>query len=103
MLVHALMHVLDPDLEAGSSRGDGLHLYGLTGMHAINQVIACFLICNKNLACGEGTRLDCCDVITTTGDYGMAIITLGRLLCRVVLSARSYQCPVRAARTTCSQ
>jgi hypothetical protein len=34
---------------------------------------------NRNLVCDEGIRLDYCDVITTTGDYGMTIITLGRL------------------------
>jgi hypothetical protein len=51
----------------------------LTGLHAIDWVIACSLICNKNLDCGEGTRLDYCDVIATTSDYDMAIITLGRL------------------------
>jgi hypothetical protein len=33
----------------------------------------------KDLACGEGTRLDCCNMIATTSDYVMAIITLGRL------------------------
>jgi hypothetical protein len=74
---------------AGSSPSNGSYLYGSTGLHAINQVIACSLIYNRNLASGEGTRLDCCDVITTTGDYGLDIITLGRLLLCVVLSARS--------------
>jgi hypothetical protein len=66
--------------------GKWVALSGLTWLHAINRIIACSLICNRNLACGEDTRLDCCDVIATTGDYGMAIITLGRLY--FVLSCR---------------
>jgi hypothetical protein len=37
------------------------------------------LICNMNLACDQGTRLDCYDMITTIGDYDMAIIMLVRL------------------------
>jgi hypothetical protein len=36
------------------------------------------LICNRNLACDEVTRLDCCDVISTASELGMAIITLDR-------------------------
>jgi hypothetical protein len=32
-----------------------------------------------NLACDQGTRLDCYDMITTIGDYDMAIIMLVRL------------------------
>jgi hypothetical protein len=51
---------------------------GLTGLHAIDWAIVCSLIYNRNLACGEGTRLDCCDMIT--------IITLARLY--FVLSCR---------------
>jgi hypothetical protein len=39
----------------------------------------CSLIYNMNLACDQGTRLHCCDMITTTGDYDMVIITLVRL------------------------
>jgi hypothetical protein len=73
------MHVLDPYLDAGGYPGDGLHRAGLTGRHATDWVIKCSIICNRNLVCGEGTRLNCCDVITTTGDYDMAIITLDRL------------------------
>jgi hypothetical protein len=103
ILVCALMHVLDPDLEVGSSPGDGLHLYDFTGLHAINRVIACSFIFNRNLACGEGIGLDYCNVIATTSDYGMAIIKLGRLLCRVVLFARSYQCIVCATWATWRQ
>jgi hypothetical protein len=101
--VYALINVLDSYMEVGSSPGDGLHLYGLTGLHTINQVIACSLIYNINLACGEGIRVDCCDVIATTSDYNMTIITLDKLLHRVVLSTCSYQCLVRAARATCYQ
>jgi hypothetical protein len=78
--VRTLMHVLDLYLKVGSSLSNGLHLYGVTGLHTINEVIAGSLICNRNLACGEGITLDCCDMIATIGDYGMAIITLGRLL-----------------------
>jgi hypothetical protein len=55
-------------------------------MHAINQVIACSLIYNRNLACDEGIKLDCYDVITVTGDHGMIIITMGKLY--FVLSCR---------------
>jgi hypothetical protein len=77
--IHALIHVLDVDLEAGNRPRDGLHFHDLTGLRAINRIIACSLTCNRNLAYDEGTRLDCCDVAATTGDYDMAIITLGRL------------------------
>jgi hypothetical protein len=101
ILVCALMHVLKLDLKAGSSPGNGLHLYSLTGLHAINRVITCSRICNRNLPCGEGKRSDSCDVIATTGDYDMTIITMGILLLHVVLSVRSYQCPDRPARVTC--
>jgi hypothetical protein len=38
-----------------------------------------YLIYNMNLAYGECIRLDCCNMITTTGDYDMTIITLSRL------------------------
>jgi hypothetical protein len=47
--VRTLMCVLDLYLGAGNCRSDGLHMYGLTGLHAINRVIACSLICNRNL------------------------------------------------------
>jgi hypothetical protein len=57
----------------------GLLLYCLTGLHATNRIIACFLICNRNLAYDEVTRLDCCDVISVTSELGMVIITLGGL------------------------
>jgi hypothetical protein len=30
----------------------------------------------KHLACGDWTNLYCCEVMTTTIDYGMAVITL---------------------------
>jgi hypothetical protein len=55
--VPVLMCVLDPDLKAGSSLGNGMHLYSLTVLYIINQVIVCSLICNRNLACSEGKRL----------------------------------------------
>jgi hypothetical protein len=80
------MHVLDPDSEAGGCQGNGLHLSCLIRVHTTNRVIACSLICNKNLACSEGTRLDCCNVISTAGELGMAIITLRKLY--LVLSCR---------------
>jgi hypothetical protein len=84
--VRALMHVLDPNLEASSCPGDGLNLHGFTSFHVIDQAITCFLIYNRNLFCGEGTSLDYCDVISTTSDHNMANIVLGRLY--VVLSYR---------------
>jgi hypothetical protein len=59
--------------------GNGLHLYCLTGQHAIIWVIACSLICNKYLAYGEGTRLYYYNIIAATRDHGMAIITLDLL------------------------
>jgi hypothetical protein len=77
--IHALMHVLDIDLEASNRPGNELHLYCLISFHAIDRAIAHFLICNRNLACGKGTRLNYCEVIASTGDYGMTIIMLGRL------------------------
>jgi hypothetical protein len=84
--VYALMHILEPDLEAGDCPGNGLHLYCLTGLHAIDRVIACSPICNRNLACSEGRRLDCCNVISAAGKLGVTIIMLGRLY--FVLSCR---------------
>jgi hypothetical protein len=77
--VCALMRVLDADLEAGNRPGNGLSLYCLTRFHAIDRAISCSLICNRNLACGEDTRLDCCDVISIIGDFHMTIIMLSRL------------------------
>jgi hypothetical protein len=77
--VHALMRILEQDPEVGDCPSNGLHLYCLTGLHATNRVIACSLICNRNLACGKGIRLDCCDVISVAGELGMVIITLDRL------------------------
>jgi hypothetical protein len=74
-----LMHVLDQDREAGVCPGNRLHLYYLTRLYATNRVIACSLICNRNLDCGKGTRLYCCDVISVAGKFGMVIITLGKL------------------------
>jgi hypothetical protein len=73
------MHVLDPNLGIGDCLGNGLLLYCFVELHATNRVIACFLICNRNLACGEGTRLHCYDMISVTGEPGTTIITLGRL------------------------
>jgi hypothetical protein len=70
------MHVLESDPELGGCPGNGLHLFCFTGMHTTNQVIACSLICNRNLAYGEGTRLDYYDVISTADEFGMAIMTL---------------------------
>jgi hypothetical protein len=54
-------------------------LHGLTELHVINRVIACSLTYNRNLAFGEGTRLDYCVVTATTDNYVIVIITLGRL------------------------
>jgi hypothetical protein len=53
--VHILMCVLDPNLEASDCSGNGLHLYCLIGVHAINRVISCSLIRNRNLAYDDGT------------------------------------------------
>jgi hypothetical protein len=73
------MHVLDPDPGASDCPGNKLHLYWFIGVLATNRVIACSLIRNQNLACGEGTRLDYCDVIFAVDELDMTIITLGRL------------------------
>jgi hypothetical protein len=54
-------------------------MHGLTGLYATSLVIACSLIYNRELACGKGRRLDCCNVIAATRDFGMAIISLGKL------------------------
>jgi hypothetical protein len=51
----------------------------MTKVHSTNRVIACPLIYNRDLACGADTRLDYCDLISTTGEHGMAIIILDRL------------------------
>jgi hypothetical protein len=78
--VCALMHVLKPNPEAGGCLGNVLHLYCLIGLHATNWVIACSLICNWNLACNEGSRIDCWEMIFTASEPSMIIsITLGRL------------------------
>jgi hypothetical protein len=71
------MHILDPDPEAGGCPSNGLHLYGLTKVHTTIRVIACSLICNRDLSYSEGTRIDCCDVISATTKLGLAIIMLG--------------------------
>jgi hypothetical protein len=34
---------------------------------------------DKHLSCGDGTNLDCCEVMAITVDYDMIIITLGNL------------------------
>jgi hypothetical protein len=77
--VRALMRVLKPDSEAGSCSSNVLLFYCLSGMHATNRVIVFFLICNKNLAYGEGTKIDGCDVVSAASELDMTIITLGRL------------------------
>jgi hypothetical protein len=82
----ALMRVIEPDPEVGDCPGNGIYLYCLTGVHVTNRIIPCSFIHNKNLACNEGTRLDYSDVISATGEPGMAIITLSRLY--FVLSCR---------------
>jgi hypothetical protein len=79
IFVHALMRIPKPDPEAGNCPGDGMHWYCLIGVHATNRLILCSLICNRDLACGEGTRLDCCNVITAASELGMTIITLSKL------------------------
>jgi hypothetical protein len=72
------MHILDPDPEAGGCPSNGLHLYCLTKVHTTIRVIACSLICNRDLSYSEGTRIDCCDVmISATTKLGLAIIMLG--------------------------
>jgi hypothetical protein len=73
------MHVLDIDLEVGNGPHNGLDLYFFTVFHAINRAIACSLICNQNLTCIKGTKLDYYDVIPATSNFDMAIIMLGRL------------------------
>jgi hypothetical protein len=85
--VNLCSRVLELDLEAGICPGRGLHWYCMTGLCTTNWVIACSLNYKRNLACGEGTRLDYCDVISAARELGMAIITLGELYfvfsCRV--------------------
>jgi hypothetical protein len=79
------VHELDP--EASICPGRGLHWYCMTGLCTTNWVIACSLNCKRNLACGEGTRLDYCDIISAARELGMDIITSGGLYfmfsCRV--------------------
>jgi hypothetical protein len=77
--IRALMHILEPNLEACNCLGNRLHLYCFTRLHATNLVIACSLIYNRNLAYGERIRLDYCNVISATCELGMAIITLGMI------------------------
>jgi hypothetical protein len=80
------MCVLKPDSETGDCPGNGLHRYCLTRVHITNRVIACSLICNRDVACVKGKRLDCCDVSSAAGELGMVIIMMGRLY--FVLSCR---------------
>jgi hypothetical protein len=75
----SLPHILKPDPEVGGCPGNGLPLYCLFEVHATNRVIVGPLICNRNLACGEGTGLDYCNVIFVAGELGMDIIMLGRI------------------------
>jgi hypothetical protein len=72
--IYSLMHVLDPDLEATGSSDNGMHLYCLTGVHITIRIIACSLICNRDLACGKDTWLDYCDVVSAARELDMAII-----------------------------
>jgi hypothetical protein len=62
--IRALMCVLELELEASNFLSNGLHLYCLTGFYYTNRVMECSFIC---------------DVISTAGELGMTIITLGRL------------------------
>jgi hypothetical protein len=73
------MHILEPDPEVGDCPCNGLLLYYLTRVHATNRVIACSLICNRNLACGGGARLGCCSISFAAGDPSTTIIMLGKL------------------------
>jgi hypothetical protein len=73
------MHVLDPGPGASDYPGNKLHLYWFVEVLATNRIIACSLIRNWNLACGEDKRLDYCDVIFAADELGMTIITFGRL------------------------
>jgi hypothetical protein len=50
-----------------------------------------------------GESLECTRVKVVTGNFDIAIIALGQLSLRVVLSARSYRCFIRAAWATCGQ
>jgi hypothetical protein len=84
--VCTLMRILGPNPKADDCPGNGLDLYCLIQLHAINQVIACSLICYRILAYGEGKRLDCCDIISVADALGMTIIMLVRLY--FVLSCR---------------
>jgi hypothetical protein len=61
--------------------------------------MVCPLIYNRDLACGEDARLDYYNVISTTGEHGMSIITLGRLY--FMLSCRLTPTDA-ASRETCS-
>jgi hypothetical protein len=79
IFVHALMHILEPDPEAGDCTSNGLHLYCLTRVHGTNRIIACSLIYNRNIACSGGTRLDSYDMISVASEPGTTIITLGWL------------------------
>jgi hypothetical protein len=75
--VRALIRILEPNLDATFCPSNGLHLYCLTKVHTTIRVIACSLIYNRDLSYSEGTRIDCCDVISATSELGLAIIMLG--------------------------
>jgi hypothetical protein len=99
IFVRALMYVLEPDPEVAYCPGNGLHLCYMTEVHDTNRVVACSLICNRNLSCNKGTRLDCCDMISTIDELGMAIIALGRLYFMLSYRlAQNYVMPVRHGR-----
>jgi hypothetical protein len=61
------------------------------------RTMTCVIGPAENLAFGIGTNIDCGGVKTTTGNFGIAIITLGRL--HSVLSCRST--PLEALSTPC--
>jgi hypothetical protein len=60
-------------------------LYPGCGMHRSS---------NKHLACSNGTNLDCCKMMTITGDYDMNIITLATFTsCCLVSPLLPMLCP----------
>jgi hypothetical protein len=99
--VCTLMCILEPDPEASGYPGNKLHLYCLTGLHATNKVVVCSLICNRNLVCDEGTKLDCCDVNSAAGELDMTIITLGRLYFVLSCQLAPIESTPHVARETC--
>jgi hypothetical protein len=89
----------EPSRAGGGVQSRGTR--GSTGALPRRVPTVCSLICNRNLACGEGATVDCCNVISVADEFGKTIITSSRLFfmlsCRL---APTNVAPVQHRRRT---